>query len=137
VLIKSNSLTPLFKGVEVCLLNIERNQSITFHLLIPKIVVTIPENTKISDVRATLNSEVEVSCITLKTAIRLGLSITKSQSMALKIIIKTKSRFISYVDNITITIENLVIRIWFYIINIPSTKIILGFPFFRKARLSF
>ena len=57
--------------------------------------------------------------------------------MALKIIIKIKSRFISYADNIAITVEDLVIRTWFYIIDILGTKIILGFPFFRKARFSF
>ena len=57
--------------------------------------------------------------------------------MALKTITKTKSRFINYADNIVITIEDLVIRTRFYIIDIPSTKIILSFPFFRKARLSF
>ena len=100
-------------------------------------MVTIPENTKISNVRVTLDNEVEISYITLETAIRLGLPITKSQSMALKIITKTKSRFISYADNIAITVRNLVVRTWFYIINIPGTKIILSFPFFRKAKLSF
>ena len=41
-------------------------------------MVTIPENTKISDVKATLDNEAEVSCITLETAIRLGLSIIKN-----------------------------------------------------------
>jgi len=57
--------------------------------------------------------------------------------MALKIITKTKSRFIGYADNIAVTVGNLIICIWFYIINILNTKIILSFPFFRKARLSF
>ena len=57
--------------------------------------------------------------------------------MALKIITKTKSCFIGYVDNIAITIRNLIVRIWFYIINILSIKIILGFLFFRKAKLFF
>ena len=56
----------------------EEDQSATFYLLTPKIMVTIPGNTKISDVRVTLDSGAEVSCITLETAIRLGLSITKS-----------------------------------------------------------
>ncbi len=60
--------------------------------------------------RVTLNNEVEVSYITLETAIRLSLPITKSQSITLKIITKIKSRFINYADNITITVGNLVIR---------------------------
>ena len=100
-------------------------------------MVTIPENTKISDVRATFDSGVEVSYIILEMAIRLGLSITKSQSMALKIITKTKSCFIGYADNIAVIVGDLVICIWFYIINILGTKIILGFLFFWKARFSF
>ena len=137
MLIKSNLLTPLFEGAEVCLLNMERDQLATFHLLIPKIMITIFGNTKISNVKATLDNETEVNYITLETAIRLSLSITKSQSIALKTIIKIKSRFIGYINNIAITIGNLVIRIRFYIINILSTKIILSFPFFRKAKLSF
>lgn len=137
VLIKSNSLTPLFEGAEVCLLDMEGDQPATFHSPTPKIVVTIPGNTKISDVRATLDSGAEVSCITLETAIRLGLPITKSQSMALKTITGTKSRFIGYAGNIAVTVGDLVVRTRFYIIDIPGTKIILGFPFFRKARLSF
>lgn len=87
--------------------------------------------------KATLDNEVEVSYITLKIAIQLGLLITKSQSIALKIIIKIKSRFINYADNIAIIVENLIVCIWFYIIDIPGTKIILGFSFFRKARFSF
>jgi len=78
MLIKSNLLTSLFKGAEVCLLNMKRNQLAIFYLLILKIVITIPGNTKISDVKATLDNEAEVSCITLETAIRLGLSIIKN-----------------------------------------------------------
>ena len=57
--------------------------------------------------------------------------------MTLKIITKTKSRFISYTDNVAITIGNLIVRIQFYIINIPSIKIILSFPFFQKAKFFF
>ena len=87
--------------------------------------------------RITFDSEVEVSYITLETAIRLGLPITKSQSIALKTIIKTKSHFIGYADNIAIIVGDLVIRTRFYIINILSIKIILSFLFFRKARLFF
>ena len=109
----------------------------TFHLLTLKIVVTIFRNIKISNVKVTFDNEAKVSCIILETAIRLSLSITKSQSIALKIITKTKYCFIGYADNIAITVEDLVIRTWFYIINIPGTKIILGFLFFRKARLFF
>ena len=78
MLIKSNLLISLFEGAEVYLLNIKRNQPATFHLLILKIMVTIFRNIKISNVKATLNNGAEVSYITLETAIRLGLPITKS-----------------------------------------------------------
>ena len=57
--------------------------------------------------------------------------------MALKIIIKIKSCFIGYANNIAIIIGNLVVCIWFYIINISGIKIILSFLFFRKAKLFF
>jgi len=57
--------------------------------------------------------------------------------MALKIITKIKSHFIGYANNIAIIIGNLIVCIWFYIINILSIKIILSFPFFWKAKLSF
>ena len=137
MLIKCNLLIPLFKGAEVCLLNMEGDQPVTFHLSTPKIVITILRNIKISDVKVTFNNEVEVSCITLKMAIRLSLLIIKNQSIALKIIIKIKSCFIGYADNIAVIIGDLVVCIWFYIINILGTKIILGFPFFWKARFSF
>ena len=60
--------------------------------------------------KATLDSGTEISCITLKTAIRLGLLITKNQSMALKIITKIKSHFIGYANNVAITIRDLVVR---------------------------
>ena len=109
MLIKSNSLIPLFKSVKIYLLNIEKNQLATFHLPIPKIIITIPENTKISDVKATFNNGAEVSYIILETAIRLSLPIIKNQSIALKTIIGIKSCFISYADNIAIIIRNLII----------------------------
>ena len=87
--------------------------------------------------KVTFNNRVEISCITLEIAIQLGLLITKIQSIALKIITKIKSCFISYADNIAITVGDLIIRIQFYIINIPGIKIILSFSFFWKAKLFF
>ena len=69
MLIKNNLLTSLFEGAEVCLLNMEENQLATFHLPTPKIIITIPGNTKISNMKATLNNEAKVSYIILKMAI--------------------------------------------------------------------
>jgi hypothetical protein len=44
-------------------------------------------------------------------------------------IIRTKSRFIRFVDNITVIIRNTVIRTRFYIIKSPRIKVVLRFPF--------
>jgi hypothetical protein len=109
----------------------------TFYSLTLKLVVTIPGNTKVSNVRATLDSGAEVSYMTLNTAARLGLPITRSHNMALKTITRIKSKFTRYANNITVSVGDLVVRTRFYIIDILGIKIILGFPFFRQVRVSF
>jgi hypothetical protein len=57
--------------------------------------------------------------------------------MALWIIIKNKSRFVGFANNIAIIIENTIIRTWFYIINSFGIKVILRFLFIQKARVIF
>jgi hypothetical protein len=44
-------------------------------------------------------------------------------------IIRTKSRFIRFIDNVTIIIRNTIIRTRFYIIESPRIKVVLRFPF--------
>jgi hypothetical protein len=44
-------------------------------------------------------------------------------------IIRTKSRFVRFTNNITITIKNTIIRTRFYIIKSPRIKVVLRFPF--------
>lgn len=69
--------------------------------------------------------------MTLDTALRLGVLIIKSNNIVFKTIISTKSKFTGYTDNVAVTIRDLMIYIRFYIINIPGTRVILRFPFFR------
>ena len=57
--------------------------------------------------------------------------------MALKTITGVKSRFISFVNNIIVIIGNCVINNKFYIIDAFSIKVILGFLFFCKVKVSF
>ena len=109
----------------------------SYFLLTLKVVITIPSRTKVTDVRATLNTGAEVSYITLEVVTLLELPITRSQTIALKTITGVKSRFVSFANNITVAIGNYVINNKFYIIDAPSMKVILGFPFFHKARVSF
>jgi hypothetical protein len=44
-------------------------------------------------------------------------------------IIKTKSRFIRFLDNITIIIRNTIVKTRLYIIDSPRIKVVLGFLF--------
>ncbi len=80
-----------------------------YYLLIPKVVITLTRRAKLIDVRAILDTRVEVSIITLNTTIRFEILITYSLGIALRTIISNKSRFISFIDNIPIMIKNLVI----------------------------
>jgi hypothetical protein len=109
----------------------------SYHSPTPKLVVTMPGRTTISDVRATLDTGAEVSCMTLEAAVKLELAITNSHNMALKTITGTRSRFLGFADNIPVAVGNCVVHTRFYIMDTPGVKIILGFPFFRKSRLTF
>ena len=107
-----------------------------FHSPTPKVVVTLTGTTKLSDVRATLDTGAEVSVMTLDAVTRFEIPVTYSSGMALRTIIGSKSRFVGFADNVPVTIGNSVVRTRFYIMDCPGIKIILGFPFFRKARVT-
>ena len=77
----------------------------------PKVVITLTKRAKLIDVRAILDTRVEVSIIILNTTIRFEILITYSLGIALRTIISNKSRFVSFIDNIPITIRNSVIQI--------------------------
>ena len=52
-------------------------------------------------------------------------------------IIRTKSRFIRFINNVTVIIKNTIIRTRFYIIESPRIKMVLRFLFIQKARVTF
>jgi hypothetical protein len=108
-----------------------------YHSPTPKVVITLTGRAKLTDVRATLDSGAEVSVITMDAATRFEIPITHSQGMALRTITGNKSRFIGFADNVPVTIGNSVVRTRFYIMDCPGIKVVLGFPFFRKARATF
>ena len=80
-----------------------------YYLLTLKVVITLTKRAKLIDVRAILNTRVEVSVIILNTTTCFKIPITYSLGIALRIIISNKSRFIRFIDNIPIIIRNLVV----------------------------
>jgi hypothetical protein len=106
-------------------------------LPILKVIITLVGRGKLTNIRATLNTKAKVSVISLNIALRFKILITYSIGMALWIIIKNKSRFVGFANNIAIIIENTIIRTWFYIINSFGIKVILRFLFIQKARVIF
>ncbi len=72
-------------------------------------MITLTRRVKLIDIRAILNTRVEVSVIILNIIIHFEILITYSLEIALRTIINNKSRFVSFIDNISIIIKNLVI----------------------------
>jgi hypothetical protein len=108
-----------------------------YHSPTPKVIITLAGRGKLADVRATLDTGAEVSVISLDAALRFEIPITHSTGMALRTIIGNKSRFVGFADNVAVTIGNTVVRTRFYIMDCAGIKVILGFPFIRKARVTF
>src|SRR6266487_1566482 len=103
----------------------------------PKVIITLTGRAKLANVRATLDIGAEVSVITLDAAKRFEIPVTHSSGMALQTIVRNKSRFVGFTDNVLVIIGNTVVRTWFYIIDCPGIKVILGFLFIQKARVIF
>ena len=80
-----------------------------YYLLTPKVVVTLTRKTKLTNIRATLDTRVEVSVMSLDIVTWFKILITYSSRIALKTITRNKLRFISFIDNILITIRNIVV----------------------------
>ena len=95
----------------------------------PKVIIILTERAKLVDVRATLYTRAEVSVITLDAVKRFEILVTYSSGMALQTIIRNKSRFIGFANNVLVTISNIVVRTQFYIIDCLGIKVILGFLF--------
>ena len=79
--------------------------------------------------RAILDTGVEVSYISLNAVLRFEILITYNIKIALRTIIKTKFKFVGFIDNVAVTIKNTVIRTRFYIIKSLRIKVVLGFLF--------
>ena len=77
---------------------------------IPKVIIILIRRAKLANVRATLNTRVEVSVITLDTTKIFKILITHSLRIALRTIIRNKSRFIRFTNNVLVTISNIVVR---------------------------
>jgi fumarate reductase subunit C len=80
-----------------------------YYLLTPKVVITLTRRAKLIDIRAILNTRVEVSIIILNTTIYFKILITYSLGIALRTITSNKSRFVRFIDNILVIIRNLVV----------------------------
>jgi hypothetical protein len=87
--------------------------------------------------RAILDTGAEVSYISLDAVLRFEIPITYNTRIALRTIIRTKSKFIGFTDNVTVIIKNTIIRTRFYIIKSPGIKIVLRFLFIQKAKVIF
>ena len=101
----------------------------------PKVIITLASQVKLNNIRVILNTSTKVSVIMLDTILWFEILITYSSSMALRIIIRDRLRFIRFIDNIPITIRNSIIWTRFYIIDYSRIKVILRFPFIYKARI--
>jgi hypothetical protein len=100
-----------------------------YHLLILKVIITIVGKGKLTDVKAILDTGAEVSYISLDAVLRFEILITYSTGIALRTIIRTKSRFVGFADNVTVTIGNTIVRTRFYIIKSLRIKVVLRFLF--------
>ncbi len=108
-----------------------------YHSPTPKVIITLTGRAKLADVRAILDIGAEVSVIILDAAKRFKIPVTYSSGIALRTIVRNKSRFVGFTDNILVTIGNTVVRTQFYIIDCLGIKVILGFLFIQKARVIF
>ena len=88
-----------------------------YHLTTPKVIITLASRAKLIDVRAVLDTGAEVSIITLDAAVRFEIPITYNSGMALRTIIRDKSRFVGFIDNVPVTIGNSIVRTRFYIMD--------------------
>ena len=100
-----------------------------YHSSILKVIITIVSRGKLTDVRVILDTGVEVSYISLDAVLRFEILITHSIRIALRTIIKTKFKFVGFIDNVAVTIKNTVIRTRFYIIKSLRIKVVFRFLF--------
>ena len=68
---------------------------------------------------------------------RFKIPITYSIEIALRTIIRIKSKFIGFINNVAVIIRNTVVRTRFYIIKSLKIKVVLRFLFIRKVKVIF
>jgi hypothetical protein len=76
----------------------------------PKVIIILVGRGKLANIRVILNTRVEVSVISLNTALRFKILITYSTRIALWTIIRNKSRFVRFTDNVIVIIRNTIVR---------------------------
>src|SRR6266536_4625194 len=79
-----------------------------YYLPTPKVIITLTGRAKLANVRAILDTGVEVSVITLDAAKRFEILVTYSSGIALRTIVRNKSRFVGFTNNVLVTIGNTV-----------------------------
>ena len=87
--------------------------------------------------RVTLDTGAEVSYISFNVVLRFEIPITYSIRITLRTIIRIKSKFVGFINNVTVTIKNTIVRTRFYIIESLRIKVVLKFPFIRKVKVIF
>ena len=100
-----------------------------YYSLILKVIITIVGRGKLTDMRVILDTGAEVSYISLDAVLRFEISITYSTGIALRTIIRTKFKFVGFIDNVAVIIKNTVIRTRFYIIKSLKIKVVFKFLF--------
>ena len=80
-----------------------------YYSLTSKMMITMTRRAKLIDVKVIFNTKVKVNVIILNVAMCFKILITYSLGIALKTILSNKSRFIKFIDNVSIIIKNLII----------------------------
>ena len=94
-----------------------------------KVIITIAGRGKLTDIRVILDIKAEVSYISLNAVLRFKIPITYSIKIALRTIIRIKSKFVGFIDNVVVIIRNTIIKTRFYIIKSLRIKVVFRFPF--------
>jgi hypothetical protein len=87
--------------------------------------------------RVILDIKTEVSYISFNVVLKFEIPITYNIEMAFRIIIRTKSKFIGFINNVTVTIKNTSVKTRFYIIKSLRIKVVFRFPFIKKVKVIF
>ena len=87
--------------------------------------------------RVTLDIKTEVNYISFNVVLKFKILITYIIKIAFRTIIKTKFKFVGFINNVIVIIKNIIVRTRFYIIESLRIKVVLRFPFIRKVKVIF